>query len=321
MNMKLEEQLYQFGVIPVVTIENADDAHKVADALSDGGLPLIEVTLRSDAALKAIERIATKCPNVLLGAGTVNSVEDAQAAHLAGATFLVAPGFNPRVAEYCLKQQIPFYPGVITPGEIEQARSMGFVTLKLFPMEAAGGLPLLKAVCAPHPAIRFIPTGGINPTNMLQYLKHPAVLACGGSWLADKQSIADKKFDAIREKAQQAVSSMLGFTLHHTGIHFSDFKDASEAAQRFTTLINGNISSAGTSAMVKGLVEFMSGNPYAEKGHIALGTNSIPRALRYFSDQQIYMIKNSEIVNDKNEIIAVYLDYKVGEFAVHLVQN
>ena len=319
--MQIEERLFHFGIIPVVTIEEVKDAPKIADALSEGGLPLIEVTLRSNAALNAIEKIATNCPNVLLGAGTINSVEDAKDARNAGAKFMVAPGFNPSVVEYCVAESIPFFPGVITPGEIDQARSMGFVTLKLFPMEAAGGLPWLKAVCAPYPDLRFIPTGGINSKNLVQYLKHPSVLACGGSWSADKQLIADHNYDGVRERTQQAVMSMLGFTLHHSGIHFSDFNTASEAAHGFMTLINGDSFSAGTSVMVDGKVEFMSGNRYAESGHIAIGTNSIPRALRFLSERKIYVIKDSEIVNSKNETIAVYLDYKIDEFGVHLVQN
>jgi len=319
--MQIEEKLFQFGVIPVVTMENSAHASKVADTLKEGGLPLIEVTLRTEAGLAAIEQIANQCPDVLLGAGTVNSIEEAKAAQLAGAQFLVAPGFNPKLAEYCLKEEIPFFPGVITPGEIDQAKGMGFMNLKLFPIEAAGGLPWLKAVGAPHPDIRFIPTGGINPGNLVQYIRHPLVLACGGSWLADKQSIADQNFDSIREKAQQAVQSVLGFTLHHGGVHFSDFDQAIEAAKGFKTLINGDMFVAGTSAMVDGKVEFMSGNQYAEKGHIALGTNSIPRALSYFAGHKIYKIRDSEIINDKNEIIAVYLDYKIDEFAVHIVKN
>jgi 2-dehydro-3-deoxyphosphogluconate aldolase/(4S)-4-hydroxy-2-oxoglutarate aldolase len=320
--MKIEETLFQLGIIPVVTIENPEDGPRTAKALIEGGLPLMEVTLRTKHALNALEKIASETPEIILGAGTINSVADAKSSLQAGAQFLVSPGFNPSVAEYCLANNIPLFPGVITPSEIEIAIGYGFTTLKLFPAEAAGGLNWLKAISAPYPELRFIPTGGINLNNLNQYLAHPSVLACGGSWLAEKSLISTQKYDEITARTKKATANMLGFKLQHTGIHFKEYQDAYQASQKFMHLINGDQIAIGNSIMVDGMVEFMSGNRFAEKGHVALGTNSIPRAERYFSEQKnIQVLDGSSILDENNEKVAVYLDIQFEGFGVHLVKN
>lgn len=201
----MNEIFYQLGVIPVVAIENAKDAAALGDALIAGGLPCAEITFRTVAAAASIRTLAAQFPDLLVGAGTVLSVEQAQNAVESGAKFLVTPGFDREVVDYCLSWKIPIYPGVATPTEINLALKMGLNTLKFFPAEALGGVATLKAIAAPYGSVRFIPTGGINPQNLAEYLSQPTVLACGGSWLVKKTSIANGEFETITRLTVEAV--------------------------------------------------------------------------------------------------------------------
>lgn len=199
------ERLRQLRLVPVIVIDDPADALPLAEALVEGGLPCAEVTFRTAAAGEAIRRIADEHPDLVLGAGTVLTREQAAEARAAGAQFIVAPGFNPVVVDYCLEHSIPVYPGVCTPTEIEAAMLKGLRVLKFFPAEAAGGPPFLKAISAPYSGVEFIPTGGITLENLPAYLSNPSVVACGGSWLAPQGWIREKAFDRIREAAREAM--------------------------------------------------------------------------------------------------------------------
>ena len=199
------ERLKQTGVIPVVTLENASDAPSLAAALTGGGLCAAEITFRSDAAAESIYRIREAEPGLFAGAGTVLSPETLREAVSAGAQFIVAPGFNPKVAEAALAAEVPYIPGVMTPTEIEAALDLGFHALKFFPAEAAGGCAVLKAFSAPYRTVCFMPTGGISLQNLPYYLSLPCVFCCGGSFIADKARIKAGDFDGIRETARKTA--------------------------------------------------------------------------------------------------------------------
>ncbi|WP_455383301.1 bifunctional 4-hydroxy-2-oxoglutarate aldolase/2-dehydro-3-deoxy-phosphogluconate aldolase [Salinispira pacifica] len=205
------ELIEQVGVVPVVRIEKPDHAAPLARALREGDLPLVEITFRTDAALRSIEAIAKEEPSVLLGAGTVLSATQAGEAVQAGAQFIVSPGLNPAVVEYCLRNDIPVVPGVNSPTQIERALEMGLVYLKFFPAEASGGLEMLKAMAAPYRAVRFVPTGGITIHNLRSYLEFPRVLACGGSWLTPGDAVERADFARVTQLAREAVAAVLGF--------------------------------------------------------------------------------------------------------------
>jgi 2-dehydro-3-deoxyphosphogluconate aldolase/(4S)-4-hydroxy-2-oxoglutarate aldolase len=198
------QSLARFRVIPVIVIDQPDHAVPLARALAEGGLPVAEVTFRTGTAAEALRRIAAECPDVLLGAGTVLDPDQAAWARAAGASFVVAPGLNPRVVDYCTVHGIPVIPGVATPTEIEAARERGLHVLKFFPAEAMGGQAYLKAVSAPYRDVQFIPTGGISAANLEGYLSMKNVLACGGSWMAPPEWIRDGEFDRIRDEAAKA---------------------------------------------------------------------------------------------------------------------
>ncbi len=198
-------QIGILGIVPVVAIENADSAPMLGRALAKGGLPCAEITFRTPAAAEAIHKMAIECPEVLVGAGTVLTATQAKTAVANGAKFIVTPGFDAAVVDWCLMNRIPVTPGVMTPSDINLALNKGLSLLKFFPAEAAGGVKTLKAIGGPYGGVKFIPTGGINPTNLPNYLSLPMVHACGGSWLVKKQLITDSDFEQITTLAAEAV--------------------------------------------------------------------------------------------------------------------
>lgn len=201
-------RLAEFRLMPVIVIDDPVDAAPLAGALMEGGLPAAEVTLRTPGAVEALRIIRQTHPGVLAGAGTVLSPQRAKDALDAGAEFIVTPGFNPRVVDYCLERNVPIIPGVCTPTEIEMALERGLEVLKFFPAEPMGGIAFLKAICAPYAMLRFVPTGGISERNLGDYLGFPQVLACGGSWMAPQAFIQQKLFERILTETRRAVAAV-----------------------------------------------------------------------------------------------------------------
>lgn len=202
---KVIEQIGKLGVVPVVAIEDAADAPRLGQALMAGGLPCAEITFRTAAAESAIRAMATEYPDMLVGAGTVLTLNQAEKAVSAGAKFIVTPGFDEAVVDWCLSHEVSITPGVMTPTEINMALNKGLKVLKFFPAEAAGGIKTLKAIAGPYVGVSFIPTGGIGVHNLADYLQLPMVHACGGSWLVKKQLIADGEFKQIENLTAAAV--------------------------------------------------------------------------------------------------------------------
>ena len=203
------ERIGQLRLIPMVVMDHAEHAGPFGDALVAGGLPVAEITFRTEAAEAAIRELARR-GDMLVGAGTVLSKELADRAIDAGAQFIVSPGTNPDVVEHVLKRGSTMIPGVVSPTEIEFALSMRVSTLKFFPAETMGGVATLKAMAGPYPEARFIPTGGITPELLPSYLRVPAVMACGGSWLAPRHLLAEGKFEAIQHLVEQAAKILAG---------------------------------------------------------------------------------------------------------------
>jgi 2-dehydro-3-deoxyphosphogluconate aldolase/(4S)-4-hydroxy-2-oxoglutarate aldolase len=195
------------GIIPVIKIDDADDAVPLCKALADGGLNAAEITFRTAAAEESIRRVALELPHMLLGAGTVLSTETAGKAIAAGAKFIVSPGTNPEVVRYCIGSNIAVIPGVCTPTDIELGLSLGLTTLKFFPAEAAGGLKMLKAMAAPYTMVSFMPTGGIDGQNLRDYLSFKPVIACGGSWMCTPELIKNKDWAVITRLSEEAVKA------------------------------------------------------------------------------------------------------------------
>ena len=200
------KQLGEIGIIPVIAIDDAAQAIPLGKALLDGGLPCAEITFRTAAAAEAIQRMSSVYPQMLVGAGTVLTVEQAKQAKAAGACFVATPGFDMAVVDYCQENELPITPGVMTPTDINQALTKGLKLLKFFPAEAAGGIKTLRAIGAPYVGVKFIPTGGIHVNNFAEYLSLPMVHACGGSWIAKKELISSGQFETISQLAREAIS-------------------------------------------------------------------------------------------------------------------
>lgn len=201
----LEEQFYDYAVVPVVVLDDAEDAAPLAEALIKGGLPCAEVTFRTEAAEESIRIMSEKYPEMLVGAGTVLTTEQVDRAVAAGAKFIVSPGFDPEIVDYCMEKNIPVFPGCVSPSEVAQAVKRGLKVVKFFPAEQAGGLAMLKAMAAPYTMLKFMPTGGINTKNLKEYLGFSKILCCGGSWMVKGDMIKNKEFDKITEMTKEAV--------------------------------------------------------------------------------------------------------------------
>ena len=199
------EKIQKIGIVPVVVLDDAKDAAPLAKALCEGGLPCAEVTFRTAAAEEAIRIMAKEFPEMLVGAGTVLTTEQVDRAVNAGAKFIVSPGLNPKVVKYCVDKGIPVTPGCSNPSDVEVAIELGLEVVKFFPAEAAGGLNMIKSMAAPYTKMKFMPTGGINPQNVREYLAYDRIAACGGSWMVKNTMIENNEFDRIEELVKEAV--------------------------------------------------------------------------------------------------------------------
>ena len=314
------KQIGELGIVPVVKIDRAQDAVPLGKALLAGDLPVAEITFRTSAAEEAIKALTDELPEVLVGAGTVLTIEQAKKAVTAGAKFIVSPGFNNKVVDYCLENNIPITPGVNSPTQIEMALEKGLEVVKFFPAEASGGINLLKALSGPFTEIKFIPTGGIDQNNLLSYLSHPQVLACGGSWMVKSDLISSGNFGRITEITREAISTMLGFQLAHLGIN----EDSREKALNLADLLSRTFyfsTKEGSSSVFSGTgFEVMKKRYLGEHGHIAISTNNIIRAIAYLKRKGISVLAETAKESD-GKLKAVYLDMNVSGFAIHLMQK
>ena len=205
-DIDMQLQITELGLIPVVVLDDAKDAKPLAEALCEGGLPCAEETFRTDAAQDGIRIISEEYPDMLVGAGTVLTIDQVERAVWAGAKFIVSPGFDPEIVDYCLKKEIPVFPGCITPSEIAQAVKRGLRTVKFFPAAQSGGVGMINALAAPYVGLKFMPTGGVNPKNLSEYLSCKSVIACGGSWMVKGELVRAGEFDKIKEMTKEAVA-------------------------------------------------------------------------------------------------------------------
>lgn len=204
--MKIYDEFRRIGIVPVVVLEDAKDAEPLAKALVEGGLPCAEVTFRTAAAEESIRIMSEKFPEMLVGAGTVLTTEQVDRAVNAGAKFIVSPGTNPKVVEYCISKNIPIIPGTCTPSDVERVLDYGITTVKFFPAEPSGGLKFIKAIAAPYTMVEFMPTGGVSPENVRDYLGFKKIVACGGTWMVKADLIKNGQWDKIKELTAEAAA-------------------------------------------------------------------------------------------------------------------
>ena len=319
-NMDMIEKLSLAGIVPVIKVEDANDAVPLCRALAAGGLPVAEITFRSDAAEEAIRRVHEELPEVILGAGTVLTTDQVDRAVAAGATYIVSPGLNPEVVRHCQKVGVPIVPGCANPSDIEVALSLGLTTVKFFPAEALGGLNLIKAMSAPYGNVKFLPTGGIGENNLLEYLRVPKIVACGGSWMADAKAIDAKDWGKIETLTRNAVTMMLGLSLAHIGINSGSPEQAQKDALAICALMGWEIKDGANSAFVGAGFELMKKPFRGTHGHIAIGCNDIRRAQWHLERRGF--VFDPESANYKDGVLkAIYFRDEIAGFAFHLLQK
>ncbi len=310
------QRIYEIGIVPVIAIDDAEKAVPLAKALVAGGLPAAEVTFRTAAAEEAIRRIVAEVPEMLVGAGTVLTKDQVDRAIDAGVKFIVSPGFNPEITKYVIDRGMLMMPGTATPGEMEQAMAMGLDVVKFFPAEQNGGVAKLKAVAGPYGNLRWMPTGGVNAKNLLDYLSFPKIIACGGTWMVKKDLIESENWAEIERLTREAVNTMMGFELMHVGINTENAEEARKASQMFQTMFGLPVAEGNSSIFVgKKEIEVMKSQYLGANGHIAIGTNTLPRAIAYFKNRGFAF--HEETVTAK----AAYFQDEIAGFAIHLVQK
>ena len=318
--MDMIKKISSLGIVPVIKLTDANNAVPLCRALANGGLPVAEITFRTAAAEESIRRVAQELPEVLVGAGTVLTIEQVNTAMNAGAKFIVTPGFDEEVTRYCVENNIPIFPGCPTTSDIQKAIKCGLKVVKFFPAEAMGGLNAIKAVAAPYGGMLFMPTGGVNEKNLNDYLAFDKIIACGGSWMAKEDLINAGKFDEIEAATRSAVQKMLGFEIKHVGINCGDEAEAMAVAKKFSVLFGWPVKDGNSSVFAGTAVEAMKTPYLGAKGHIAVGCNSVVRAQAYLESMGFEF--NAESAKEKNgKLIAIYLKDEIGGFAVHLVQK
>lgn len=320
--MNVLERIGSIGLVPVVVIEDAKDAVPTAKALMDAGIGVIEITMRTDAGIQAIKNVRAGFPEILVGAGTVLTLDKCKEAVEAGAQFIVAPGFNPEIVEWCLENDVAITPGCATPTEIERALSYGLKVLKFFPANVYGGVKGCAALYGPYKSagVKFIPTGGISNDNITDYADKPFIHALGGSWMCKTADIAAHNFDIITENGKKAVDLLLGFEIAHVGINQDNEEAALAVAERFGDAFRFPVKQGNSSNFAGGYIEITKSKAAGSCGHLAVRTNSIVRAI-YYLGLRGFKVDMSTAKYKGDKMIAVYLEDEFGGFAVHLLQK
>lgn len=320
MNKKVWAELSQMGIVPVIRIDEVEDSIPLATALYEGGIHCAEVTFRSQHAPQAIKLICEQMPNMLVGAGTVLTTIQAKEAKDAGAKFIITPGFNKEVVEWCLQEDMIIIPGVSSASEIELALSYGLTNVKFFPAQSSGGAQKIKDLSAPYPMLSFIPTGGIGVHNMHEYLSLPNVAAIGGSFMLPNDAIVKKDWDTIRKCSEQAIASMLSYQVLHVGIHVDNQDESLNIAKLLCSMFHFQLYEKPKSNFAGVGFEVMHKKGTADKGHVGIYTPYPERALYQLKSMGIHAKEDSITRNKKTKLINfVYLDIEIAGFQIHLI--
>ena len=311
----VSQTISNIGIIPVIAFNSVDEAVPLCRALVAGGLPAAEVTFRTACAEDCIRIINKEVPEMLLGAGTVLTVEQADRAMAAGAKFIVAPGYDPEVTRHVIDKGGLMMPGTATAGEMQQAMNQGCEVLKFFPAEANGGVAMLKNIGAALKSAKWMCTGGVNAKNVNDYLGYSQIVAVGGTWMCKSDMIKAGKWDEITAICKEAVRTMLGFSLAHVGVNCANEGEAEQTAKTLCALFGLEYKAGSSSIFAGSAVECMKAPYLGKNGHIAIATNNLDRAVYHLGRQGV------EFDESTRKPKAIYLKGEVGGFAIHLVQK
>ncbi|MDR1122943.1 MAG: bifunctional 4-hydroxy-2-oxoglutarate aldolase/2-dehydro-3-deoxy-phosphogluconate aldolase [Endomicrobium sp.] len=314
-------KIFNIGIVPVVTLDKPQQAIPLAKAIYAGGIECVEITFRTIAAEESIKVISKEIPEILIGAGTILTVEQVDKAIAAGAKFIVTPGLNPKIVKYCLNKGVIIIPGCVTPSDIETAIEFGLEVVKFFPAEAAGGIDMIKAISAPYATIKFMPTGGIDIKNLNTYLSFNKVIACGGSWMVNKDLIASCSYETITKLSREALFAMLGFEVQHVGINMPDTISALKTTNKLENLFGFTKRELSNSFFAGPNVEVMKKQLFGKNGHIAVCTNNTSRAMYYLHKIGVVFNDETASYDGTGNLRSIYIKEEIGNFSVHLIQK
>ncbi|WP_301107537.1 bifunctional 4-hydroxy-2-oxoglutarate aldolase/2-dehydro-3-deoxy-phosphogluconate aldolase [Sporosarcina sp.] len=321
-NQKVLKQIEDYGIVPVVKIEDVKDALPLAKALIDGGLNLAEITFRTNCAADVIKEITKKYPDMLIGAGTINSVEQVKQAMSAGAKFIVCPALIDEVVDYCIQHNILVIPGCATASDVQKAVSYGLTNLKFFPAKSSGGIQTIKALCSVYKDVRFMPTGGIGLDNISEYVNDPNVIACGGSWMVNTELISSGKFDEIRKLTRDSIFKMLNFDFAHFGINCDTEEEGYKNIFKLADMFDLTLGDTESSTYVGKDVEITK-QPFKVRGphgHIGYHTDNLKRSIFYLGNAGVEF-NTEHIKYHGDKMFVIYLkDYLAG-FAIHIEER
>ena len=300
------EQFAASGIVPVVVLENAEDAVPTARALLAGGITTMEITFRTAAAADSIKAVADNVPEMLVGAGTVLNLEQCKLAVERGAKFIVAPGYDDETVAWCVENNIAVTPGCVTPTEIMMA--------------VKRGLKAIKSLAGPFVGLKFIPTGGVNNDNIAEFAASPSIHAIGGSWVCPKADISAHNFDKITQLCKDARKALLGFEVAHVGINTDDADNAMGVAEKFDEAFGFGVKPGNSSNFAGTGVEVMKSQFLGEKGHLAVRTNKMDCAIPELEKRGFHLDMDT-LKYKGDRINSVYLKDEIGGFAVHLLQK
>ena len=309
------------GIMPAIAIESAEQAVPLAKALTAGGIPAAEFTFRTAAGQESIRRVAKECPEVLVGAGTVLSMKQCDEAIEAGAQFIVSPGYCDEVVNHCVELGVPVLPGCCNASDLTKAVNAGLKVVKFFPAEQNGGIGGVKALAPVFP-LDFMPTGGVNPKNMNEYLGFDRVAAVGGTWMVKKDMISAGEFEKITALCKEAVRTMLDFSIAHVGINCADASSAEGTAKMISALFGFDYKAGNSSVFAGKAVECMKAHFLGTHGHMAIGTNNVDRAVYHLSRMGVEFEESTRKTDAKTGCTkAIYLKGEFGGFAIHLMKR
>ena len=318
--MDVLKRLASAGVVPVVVLDEVKDAVPTANAMLAGGIDVMEITFRTAAAPESIKAVSENCPDMLVGAGTILTLDQCKLAVEMGAKFIVSPGFDAEVVSWCVENGVAVTPGCVTPTEITAAIDLGLKVVKFFPANVYGGLNAMKNLSAPFVGIKFMPTGGINAQNVGEYVAAPFIHAVGGSWVCPKADIKEGNWEKITQLCADARQAALGYEVAHIGINMPDCDSALDVASGLNKAFGFPVKNGNSSVFASSGVEIMKSMYLGKCGHIAVRTNSIALAAADLEKKGFKLLEDTAKYKN-GRMTAVYLEQEFGGFAVHLLQK
>ena len=320
MENKVMETLGKIGLVPLAVLDDAETAVPLAKALQAGGVDTMEITFRTACALDAIAAVKKEVPGFLPGAGTVLTVKQAQDAVKAGADYIVMPGFDEEIVDWCIRNSVPVVPGCVTPTEVQAAVKKGLTVLKFFPAERYGGVKTCASLAEPFRTVKFMPTGGVSLDNLSDYAGKDFIFAIGGSWLCRKDDVKAGSWEKITAVGKASVQKLLGYEVAHVGVNTGSAQEAAGISDELAGLFGFPKSVGELSTFVGTGFEINHSAGYGSKGHVAIDTNSVARAEYYLSRMGIAFNEKSRITAGGKTTV-VYLEKEFGGFAIHLRQK